>query len=163
MSYLQTYDDVARFHEVSGQPILEHPQFPPRDRQTLRWRLINEEFEELREAQKNGDLVGLADAIIDLIYVLNGMALEYGLPMEKLWDEVHTSNMRKMAVAIQHDEGGKIIKPDDWVPPDIEGILGVCQHDWETEWIDPFLGRVPEVPLGPTVPVGTCTKCGAKR
>jgi predicted HAD superfamily Cof-like phosphohydrolase len=80
-------------------------------------------------------MVEVADGIIDSIYVLVGMGLELGLPLEALWNEVQRSNMAK---AIEQPDGtfkvmrradGKVLKPEGWTPPDIAGVLRA--HGWK--------------------------------
>jgi predicted HAD superfamily Cof-like phosphohydrolase len=84
-----------------------------------------EEFTEYLEAEHSGNLVEIADALIDLEYVTLGTHLEYGLPQPKLFKEVHNANMAKLDVAGEpiKDEGGKILKPEG---PNIKRIIG---HD----------------------------------
>jgi predicted HAD superfamily Cof-like phosphohydrolase len=119
-------DDVRAFLEACDQPALDKPQVPPYERQKLRWDLNREEFDELWVAWCRNDLVGIADAIADLIYVLVGMALEYGIPLDRVWDAVQRSNMAKIDPVtgkVRKREDGKILKPEGWQPPDIAGIL----------------------------------------
>ncbi len=118
-------DDVKEFHRAFGHPILETPQIPSRDRMALRLNLIDEEVCELDEANGNRDIVEVADAIGDLIYVVIGMALEYGIPLQEVWDEIQRSNMSKLGEdglpIIRED--GKIMKGPNYFPPDIRRIL----------------------------------------
>jgi predicted HAD superfamily Cof-like phosphohydrolase len=121
-------DDVRVFHEACDVPVLDKPQIPSQERCHLRNSLNDEEWEELWSALDRGDLVGIADALADLIYVLVGMALEYGIPLDKVWDAVQQTNIAKIDPAtgkVRKREDGKILKPDGWQPPDIAGILGV--------------------------------------
>ncbi len=74
----------------------------------------------------------MADAIADDIYVLVGSALEYGIPLDKVWDEVQDSNMKKFpnGVAVFNDIG-KLMKPADWKPPDVASAI---ERDTDAEW-----------------------------
>jgi predicted HAD superfamily Cof-like phosphohydrolase len=90
-------NDVKKFHELFDLPVLESPQIPDEKRCNLRVSLLQEELDELREAIENNDIVGVADALSDLQYVLSGAVLEFGLggKFKKLFDEVQRSNMSK--------------------------------------------------------------------
>lgn len=112
---------VLEFHRKFGAPIPSEPGFPSDDRVQLRWRLVHEEYKELFDAIIAGDFVETADAIADLMYVLNGMALEFGFDLRPVFAEVHRANMLKEGGATRED--GKILKPPGWQPPDIAGVL----------------------------------------
>lgn len=121
-------DDVRAFHEACDVPVLETPQVPAPERQNLRWKLIKEEYAELFASWCRDDLVGMADALADLIYVLVGTALEYGIPLDKVWDAVQAANMAKVDTEtgkVRKREDGKVLKPENWQAPDIAGILGL--------------------------------------
>ena len=89
-------DDVREFHERFGVPILDAPKMPTGERQRLRRALILEEAIETCEAIERGDIIEAADGIADLIYVAIGAALEFGIPLDRVWAEVHRSNMAKV-------------------------------------------------------------------
>lgn len=114
-------DDVAEFHRALGVPIEERPTESTVERRVLRSRLIIEEASELMGAIAHSDLIGIADGIVDLIYVTVGAAHEFGLPLDELWDEVHRSNMAKVGGPIRED--GKVLKPAGWRPPDVAGVV----------------------------------------
>lgn len=139
-------EQVEEFHLAMGQPVLDHPQVPDSERVKLRLRLIAEEFFELLEAAgveeavlenirratllvvevkdpsaHSVDLVEVADALADLDYVVEGTRLEFGIDGAPIAQEVHRSNMAKLGGKVRED--GKILKPDDWTPPDILGKL----------------------------------------
>jgi predicted HAD superfamily Cof-like phosphohydrolase len=127
--------DVALFHQVTDTPIALEPSFPHHDRLRLRHDLVAEEVDECLTALESKDMVEVADGIIDSIYVLIGMGLELGLPLEALWNEVQRSNMAK---AIEQPDGTmkvvkradqKVLKPAGWTPPDIAGVLRA--HGWK--------------------------------
>jgi hypothetical protein len=94
---LNVLSQVAEFHKAFGHGIADRPCVIDEDRAALRIRLIEEELNELKEAIASHDIVGIADALCDLQYVLAGTILEYGLgeQFEKLFNAVHTSNMSK--------------------------------------------------------------------
>lgn len=126
----QAASDVALFHSMTDTPVHTVPAFPSGERIVLREDLINEEVNrELMQALLVKDMVGVADGIIDSIYVLIGMGHEFGLPLEALWNEVQRANASK---AVEQPDGtykvvrradGKVLKPEGWTPPDIEGVL----------------------------------------
>ncbi len=120
-------NDVEAFHLLCDVPAPNVLGFPDDERIELRIRLIEEEVnKELIPSVRARDMVGTADGIADAIYVLCGMALEFGIPLEDVWEEVHKANMAKadpVTGVVKHREDGKVMKPDGWVPPDIEGIL----------------------------------------
>ena len=126
---------VQCFHEATDTPVLSVPQFPHHDRLRLRHDLVAEEVDECLTALEDKDMVEVADGIIDSIYVLVGMGLELGLPLEALWNEVQRSNMAK---AVEQPDGTfkvikradrKVLKPEGWTPPDIAGVLRA--HGWK--------------------------------
>ena len=81
-------------------------------------------------AMGQGDLVEIADGLADLIYVLIGTSIAYGIDLEPIWDEVHKTNMAKVGGGVRGD--GKILKPEGWEPPEIERLL-VAQLSLEVE------------------------------
>lgn len=93
----QALTKVAQFHDVFGLPVLDRPQIPSEERCRLRIALLEEELRELKEALEAKDIVGAADALCDLQYVLSGAILELGLgtKFKELFDEVQRSNMSK--------------------------------------------------------------------
>ena len=82
--------DVAAFHDVFGMPVLPTPAIPDEKRCNLRVALLQEELDELKTAILENDIVGVADALSDLQYVLSGAVLEFGLAsrFKALFDEV---------------------------------------------------------------------------
>ena len=120
-------DDVRAFHLVTDTPVLASPQIPIADRILLRKRLIDEEVNvELFTAMKENNIVEIADAIADSIYVLIGTALEYGIPLDAVWGEVQISNMAKVDLdtgKVRRREDGKVLKSEGWTKPDIRKAL----------------------------------------
>lgn len=118
-------NDVADFHRACDIPILAKPQFVP-ERAALRSALIAEECQETVDAIARGDIEKIADGLADVIYVAIGTALEFGIPLERVWAEVHRSNMAKLDPAtgkVVRRADGKVLKPEGWMPPDVLGAL----------------------------------------
>ncbi|HSZ71537.1 MAG TPA: nucleoside triphosphate pyrophosphohydrolase family protein [Cytophagaceae bacterium] len=97
MEKLDSLNQVAAFHRLFGHPILSKPTVPAKERSALRISLLQEELDELKESVEANDIVGVADALCDLQYVLSGAVLEFGLgeKFKALFDEVQRSNMSK--------------------------------------------------------------------
>lgn len=116
------YQDVKDFHVKFGCHVESIPRIPPRNAEQLRLSLLKEEFsEELIPALEAEDLVEIADAIADTIYVLLGTAVSYGIDLRPIWDEIHQSNMAKVGGGQRED--GKVMKPEGWQPPDVAGLI----------------------------------------
>ncbi len=94
---------------------------------TLRYNLIKEENEEYLDACKNGDMVEIADALGDQLYILFGSILKHGLEhkIEEVYDEIHRSNMSKLDEKGEpiFREDGKILKSNRYFKPNIKAIL----------------------------------------
>lgn len=97
------------------------PTVADADVQHLRIKLIEEEFDEFTVACFTGDLVGMADALGDLLYVTLGACVSFGIDITPVFEEIHKSNMAKLGGPKRAD--GKQLKPEGWQPPDIESIL----------------------------------------
>lgn len=119
---------LEEFHRVFGAHMETTPtaQLSP-ETIALRVSLIQEELDEYREAAEAGDLVEIADALSDLMYVVLGTYVAHGLQevAEPLFAEVHRSNMSKLdaAGAVLYRADGKVLKSDRWTPPDLAAIL----------------------------------------
>jgi predicted HAD superfamily Cof-like phosphohydrolase len=117
---------VAEFHEAFGLPVREVPSSEVGcDLAKLRVALLEEEVSEFVTASGKGDLVGIADALADITYVVYGTALTYGIDLDAVLREVHRSNMSKLdsdgRPLIRDD--GKVLKSGRYFPPDIEAVL----------------------------------------
>ncbi len=116
------FDDVLAFHHKYGQTIgLSHAR--PRDEAMVKFRLglIDEELYELRLALKNNDTPAIADAIVDLAWVVIGTGIAFGIDLRPVWTEVRRANFQKDT----RGEGDRRLrKPEGWKPPDILKALG---------------------------------------
>jgi len=142
----QAFNDVRDFHRRFGAPSSSQLAFPSMERIQLRRSLIAEEMREFMHGMASFDMMETADGLGDLIYVLIGTAIEFGIPLPAIWDEIQRSNMSKLekpdhndgcalAVgnpaspqrctcgAVLYRPGGKVLKGSNYRPPDIEAIL----------------------------------------
>lgn len=118
----QAFEDVLSFHKKFRPHFIgETPELPDEETHEFRLRLIKEEYEELSKGCDDHDIKEIADAMADLIYVVLGMAVTYGIDLVPIWEEVHSKNMQKQINDGRPD--GKVSKPEGWTPPDIKGIL----------------------------------------
>lgn len=107
---------VYDFHVACGHHIENTPRVPDDEAiENLRFKLFIEEFKELSLAMDRGSILEVADALGDLMYVLYGTAISYGLDMEPLFAEIHRSNMTKVNAG--KDENGKSLKDADYDRP----------------------------------------------
>jgi predicted HAD superfamily Cof-like phosphohydrolase len=111
---------LREFHAYVGASIRSEPTVAV-DGATLRCDFIDEEAAELRLAVSRGDVVGVADALGDLAYVVYGAALHFGIDLDAVVAEVHRSNMTKTPAG-----NGKAIKGPSYVEPDLRRVL--AQH-----------------------------------
>jgi predicted HAD superfamily Cof-like phosphohydrolase len=119
---------LEEFHRVFGAHFEQAPtaDLSP-ETVALRVSLIQEELNEYQEAAETHDLVGIADALSDLMYVVLGTYVSHGLQdvAEALFAEVHASNMSKLDAdgRVLYRSDGKVLKSNLWRPPDLKGIL----------------------------------------
>ena len=94
MNYIKL---VEEFHKTFGAPILENPEMPSKERCNLRVKLIQEEIDEMKEAIENEDVIEIADSLGDLMVVLCGSILEFGMgnKFNDIFENIHNSNMSK--------------------------------------------------------------------
>jgi predicted HAD superfamily Cof-like phosphohydrolase len=124
---IEKIDSVREFHEVFSIGSATAPTLIEEGSYALRHRLMAEETEEYLEACKKGDLVEIADALGDQLYILFGTILKHGLQhkIEEVFDEIHRSNMSKLDAngkpVVRED--GKILKSELYFRPDIRKIL----------------------------------------
>ena len=119
------FKDVYEFQKSFGLNIGDSPAIPENiDERNLRMDLLEEEYNEYKEAEEKADIVGIADALGDMIYIICGTAVSYGIPLEEVFDEIHRSNMAKLVDGkVIRRADGKVLKPEGWTPPDIQSIL----------------------------------------
>ena len=120
---------LREFHAAGGFVLPERPTLDlSRDRFTSdekRMRMLRSEVNELADAVADRDLVAIADALADIVYVAVGTAVTYGLPFDAVFAEVHRSNMTKfLPDGPVIDGDGKIVKRPGYEPPRIAAMLG---------------------------------------
>ena len=118
-------EKVKEFMEAFGQEVKGSPELVDHKIAMLRLGLILEEYKELEEAQNEEDLVGIADALSDILYVVYGAAHAFGIPIDKCFEEVHNSNMSKLGADGKpiFRADGKVLKGPDFYEPKLKGIL----------------------------------------
>jgi predicted HAD superfamily Cof-like phosphohydrolase len=125
---LEKIRSVEEFHTVFRIGVSEDPGLIPEQEFMLRFNLLKEENEEYLDACRRGDMVEIADALGDQLYILFGTILKHGLQhkIEEVYDEIHRSNMSKLdsrGEPILRDDG-KILKSELYFKPEIARILG---------------------------------------
>jgi predicted HAD superfamily Cof-like phosphohydrolase len=125
---IEKINAVKEFHEIFKIGSREIPEGKiPESEYLLRYRLMQEENEEYLAACKRGDIVEIADALGDMLYILFGTILKHGLQykIEEVFDEIQRSNMSKLDDNGQpiFREDGKILKSKNYFKPDITKIL----------------------------------------
>ena len=119
------FELVGDFMESMEQDVLLAPEFPEEHIQRLRINLIEEELDELQMAVDNQDMVEVADALTDLLYVVYGAGHAFGIDLDECFCEVHRSNLSKLGPDFKpiKREDGKVMKPDTYSPPDLKTVL----------------------------------------
>jgi len=121
------FELVGDFMESMEQDVLIRPSFPEDSVQKLRLDLIEEELEELQYAIDNQNMVEVADALTDLLYVVYGAGHAFGIDLDDCFKEVHQSNLSKLGPDFRpiKREDGKVLKPDTYFPPDLKTVLNI--------------------------------------
>ena len=126
MTKTSNFEKVGDFMEAFGQSVEMEPTWPDFNTRELRLALIQEELEELSDAVADRDMIQIADALTDLLYVVYGAGHSFGIDLDECFEEVHRSNMSKLGENGRpiHREDGKVLKGPGYFEPDLEGILG---------------------------------------
>ena len=119
---------VKEFHKAFKLDYLDKPKADlGMDKNKLRFNLVKEENEEYFEAANNNDMVEVADALGDMLYILCGTIIEHGMEhkIDEIFREIQNSNMSKLGAdgSPIYREDGKVLKGPNYFKPDIEGIL----------------------------------------
>ncbi len=107
--------------ETFGQEVKNKPSFSSEKINNLRYELIREELDEFKEALKNKDILEVADALTDILYVTYGAGHAFGIDLDKCFEEVQKSNMSKLDKNNKpiYNESGKIMKGPGYFKPDL--------------------------------------------
>jgi len=118
---MSNFNKVKTFMETFGQEVKTKPSFSTDKINSLRYDLIKEELEELKEAMENKDLLEVADALTDILYVTYGAGHAFGINLDKCFDEVQSSNMSKLGENGNpiYNEFGKVMKGPKYFKPDL--------------------------------------------
>ena len=118
---MSNFNKVGIFMKTFGQEVKTKPSFSSDKINKLRIDLIKEELDELKEAMNNNDLLEVADALTDILYVTYGAGHAFGINLDKCFDEVQNSNMSKLSENGEpiYNESGKVMKGPNYFKPDL--------------------------------------------
>ena len=118
---MSNFSKVGTFMKTFGQEVKTKPSFSTEKINKLRIDLIKEELEELTEAMNNKDLLEVADALTDILYVTYGAGHAFGIDLDKCFDEVQNSNMSKLDENGEpiFNDSGKVMKGPNYFKPDL--------------------------------------------
>ena len=118
---MSNFEKVKTFMEIFGQDVKIKPSFSSDKINNLRYDLIKEELDELKEAMKNKDLLEVADALTDILYVTYGAGHAFGIDLNKCFNEVQKSNMSKLGEDGKpiYNDSGKVMKGPSYFKPDL--------------------------------------------
>ena len=122
---MSNFDDVKNFMNIYEQEVKTKPSFPSEKIVQLRYNLIKEELDELSAAIKDEDIVEVADALTDLLYVVYGAGHSFGIDLNKCFAEVQRSNMSKLDNDGKpiYNENGKVMKGPNYSKPNLKQFL----------------------------------------
>ena len=122
---MSNFNKVGIFMKTFGQEIKSEPSFSNDKINKLRIDLIKEELDELKEAMNNNDLLEVADALTDILYVTYGAGHAFGINLDKCFDEVQNSNMSKLGENGEpiYNESGKVMKGPNYFKPDLSKFV----------------------------------------
>ncbi|MBD1162691.1 nucleoside triphosphate pyrophosphohydrolase family protein [Pelagibacterales bacterium SAG-MED12] len=122
---MSNFNKVGTFMKTFGQEVKDKPAFSTDKINKLRIDLIKEELEELTEAMKNNDLLEVADALTDILYVTYGAGHAFGIDLDKCFEEVQNSNMSKLDENGKpiYNESGKVMKGPNYFKPDLSKFV----------------------------------------
>jgi predicted HAD superfamily Cof-like phosphohydrolase len=122
---MSNFNKVGTFMKTFGQEVKSKPSFSSNKINKLRIDLIKEELDELQEAMKNNDLLEVADALTDILYVTYGAGHAFGIDLDKCFDEVQNSNMSKLGENGEpiYNDSGKVMKGPNYFKPDLSKFV----------------------------------------
>jgi predicted HAD superfamily Cof-like phosphohydrolase len=118
---MSNFNKVQIFMETFGQEVKNKPSFSSEKINDLRYELIREELDEFQEALKNKDILEVADALTDILYVTYGAGHAFGIDLDKCFEEVQQSNMSKLDEKGKpiYNDSGKVMKGPGYFKPDL--------------------------------------------
>ena len=122
---MTNFQKVKKFMETFGQEVKSSPSFSSEKINKLRYNLIKEELDEFKQALENNDLLEVADALTDILYVTYGAGHAFGIDLDACFQEVQSSNMSKLGEngkPIFNDEG-KVMKGPNYFKPDLSKFI----------------------------------------
>ena len=122
---MSNFNKVGTFMKTFGQEVKREPSFSTEKINKLRVDLIKEELEELTEAMNNKDLLEVADALTDILYVTYGAGHAFGIDLDKCFEEVQNSNMSKLGENGEpiYNESGKVMKGPNYFKPNLSKFV----------------------------------------
>ena len=122
---MTNFEKVKLFMDTYGQEVKDKAEFSDAKTNKLRIDLIKEELEELTHAMNDKNLLEVADALTDILYVTYGAGHAFGIDLDKCFDEVQNSNMSKLGSDGKpiYNESGKVMKGPDYFKPDLSKYL----------------------------------------
>ena len=122
---MTNFEKVKLFMQTFGQEVKTKASFSDEKTNQLRLDLISEELEELKNAMESKDLLEVADALTDILYVTYGAGHAFGIDLDKCFDEVQNSNMSKLGINGKpiYNDSGKVMKGPDYYKPDLSKFL----------------------------------------
>ena len=125
MRDMSNFSKVKTFMNTYGQDVKEQASFPDDKIVQLRVDLIEEELNELKEAIENNDIVEVADALTDILYVTYGAGHSFGVDLDECFEEVQRSNMSKLGEDGKpiYNDSGKVMKGPNYFSPNLKKII----------------------------------------
>ena len=122
---MSNYQKVKKFMQTFGQEVKNTPAFPNEKITKLRISLIEEELSELKVAIEDRNMVEVADALTDILYVTYGAGHAFGINLDKCFEEVQNSNMSKLDKHGKpiYDNNGKVMKGPNYFKPDLSKFV----------------------------------------
>ena len=122
---MTNFDKVGIFMKTFGQEVKNQPAFSSEKINNLRYDLIKEELAELKDAMEKKDLLEVADALTDILYVTYGAGHAFGIDLDKCFEEVQNSNMSKLDESGKpiYNESGKVMKGPNYFKPDLSKFV----------------------------------------
>ena len=122
---MSNFESVKKFMQTFGQQIKEKAEFPEEKITKLRYELIQEELQELKEAIDKNDIKEVADALTDILYVTYGAGHAFGIDLDKCFEEVQNSNMSKLGKDGNpiYNDSGKVMKGPNYFKPNLDKFV----------------------------------------